>query len=50
MTELLGNQRQAVPAYGTPEWQQLPGNDPRKAAAILTPPSRGADTVTTTCR
>jgi hypothetical protein len=36
VTELLVDQHQPVPAYGTREWQQLDSNDPRKAAAILT--------------
>lgn len=36
VTELLGEQEQDAPAYGTPEWQRLAGDDPRKAAAILT--------------
>lgn len=36
VTELLGEEHQAVPAYGSPEWQQLDSNTPQKTAAILT--------------
>ncbi|MET9762059.1 hypothetical protein ABZ016_23885 [Streptomyces sp. NPDC006372] len=36
VTELIGDQRQPVPAYGTQEWQQLGTNDQRRFAAVLT--------------
>ncbi|TXJ80697.1 hypothetical protein E2C11_11040 [Streptomyces lavendulae] len=34
MTELVDGQA-TVPRYGTAEWQQLPGNDPKKGAAVI---------------
>jgi hypothetical protein len=36
VTELLGDQATTPPRYGSPEWQQLTGNDPRKAASVIT--------------
>lgn len=36
VTELVGDQRQPVPAYGTREWQQLESSAPQKAAAVIT--------------
>lgn len=35
VTELLDGHDQP-PRYGTPEWQQLPGTDPKKGAAVIT--------------
>nr|WP_241670676.1 DUF2742 domain-containing protein [Streptomyces lavendulae] len=34
VTELVDGQA-TVPRYGTAEWQQLPGNDPKKGAAVI---------------
>ncbi|MEV6116643.1 hypothetical protein AB0L59_30250 [Streptomyces sp. NPDC052109] len=36
VTELLGEDETPTPAYGSPKWQQLPGADPHKAAAMIT--------------
>ncbi|MER6557239.1 DUF2742 domain-containing protein [Streptomyces sp. NPDC001027] len=35
VTQLLDGQDEP-PAYGSPAWRRLPGDDPRRAAAILT--------------
>ncbi|MEU0253277.1 hypothetical protein ABZ299_12375 [Streptomyces sp. NPDC006184] len=35
VTELLGGHADPPP-YGSPEWRQLPGSDPRKGAAVIT--------------
>lgn len=37
LAELIDDKaaRDGVPSYGTEAWQRLPGNDPRRAAAII---------------